>query len=470
MSLIRDCQLDIMLFLMGVCAVFAISILVAKPIPIKSRKILSVMAVASAALLFFERCAYLYRGDVSDIGYCMVRLGNGMSFFLLLFIPFLVTQYIKDLLIRGGGESKKHIVTLEMADAFFVIGFILLVVSQLTGFYYTFDASNVYQRAPGLPISYVPPLAIVSLQMISLIRERELLTRGMFNSLLFSLLLPIAAALAQLAAYGVSWTCMATASVIIVYYVYVMKEIYSTAEHAKEQEIEFYRKAREMESEMFEQTIEALVNAIEAKDLTTRGHSARVAYYSEEIARRAGKSEGDCEKIYFTALLHDIGKIGILDSIINKPGRLTDDEYDVIKMHPVMGEQILSSIKQAPYLGIGARWHHERYDGRGYPDGLAGDDIPEIARIIAVADSYDVMTSKRSYHDPMPLEEAKKELIDGSGTQFDPRFAKIMIGILDDGTASKVGGIDGLPQRKLSGMPADDGQVSANPSSRVQSN
>lgn len=140
----------------------------------------------------------------------------------------------------------------------------------------------------------------------------------------------------------------------------------------------------------------------------------------------------ECKDIYFIALLHDVGKIGIPKEIINKPSKLTDEEYDVIKSHPVKGMQILSKITRFPDLTIGAHYHHERYDGKGYPEGLKGEDIPEIARIIAVADAYDAMSSKRSYRDVLPQEIVRNEIENGLGTQFDPRFGKIMLGLIDE--------------------------------------
>ena len=131
-------------------------------------------------------------------------------------------------------------------------------------------------------------------------------------------------------------------------------------------------------------------------------------------------------------LLHDVGKIGVPDAVINKPARLTDEEYAQIKTHPVMGGRILKNIRERPKLAIGARWHHERYDGTGYPDGLSGDDIPEEARIIAVADAYDAMTSRRSYRDILPQDIVRKEIKNGKGTQFDPAFADIMLTMIEE--------------------------------------
>ena len=184
-------------------------------------------------------------------------------------------------------------------------------------------------------------------------------------------------------------------------------------------------------SRLFEQTATALVNAIDAKDKYTHGHSSRVAEYSRVLARMNGKSEKECDDIYHSALLHDVGKIGIPVSIINKEGKLTKEEYEYIKQHPALGAQILEKIEEYPFLSIGAHYHHERYDGKGYPDGLKGEDIPEMARIISVADAYDAMTSKRSYRDPIPQQKVREEIVKGIGMQFDPVYARLMVRLID---------------------------------------
>ena len=196
-------------------------------------------------------------------------------------------------------------------------------------------------------------------------------------------------------------------------------------------EDEVEKKTKENER-LFMHVVSSLASAIDAKDTYTNGHSSRVAEYSREIARRAGYEGKELEDIYMMGLLHDVGKIGIPDAVINKPARLTDEEYDIIKNHPVLGARILGNIKEMPKLANGARWHHERYDGKGYPDGLSGEDIPEEARIIAVADSYDAMSSHRSYRKSLPQEVVREEIEKGKGTQFDPRFASIMLEMMDE--------------------------------------
>ena len=196
-------------------------------------------------------------------------------------------------------------------------------------------------------------------------------------------------------------------------------------------EIRHLTEQQKQSERLFEQTATALVTAIDAKDEYSHGHSIRVAEYSRRIAEQMGKSEEDCRKIYYAGLLHDVGKLGISDAIISKKGKLSPEEYEEIKKHPVLGNQILSSIRDYPYISIGAHYHHERYDGKGYPDRLKGDDIPEIARIISVADAYDAMSSNRSYRRAIPQQIIREEIVAGAGTQFDPKFAMIMRHLID---------------------------------------
>ena len=185
---------------------------------------------------------------------------------------------------------------------------------------------------------------------------------------------------------------------------------------------------------LFEETVMTLAKTIDAKDKYTIGHSVRVAKYSRMIAAKMGLSDKECENVYYYGLLHDLGKIGVPNAIINSPTKLTDEEYNVIKRHPGIGYDILSEIHSRPDLTIGARWHHERYDGKGYPDGLKGNAIPEEARIIAVADAYDAMTSYRSYRQPLTQEVVRMEIEKNRGTQFDPHFADIMLGMIGEDT------------------------------------
>lgn len=185
---------------------------------------------------------------------------------------------------------------------------------------------------------------------------------------------------------------------------------------------------------LFQETVLALAKTIDAKDEYTRGHSERVAKYARQLAKLAGADPEHQEQIYQMGLLHDIGKIGIPGLIINKTARLTDQEYSVIKSHTTIGSGILRMIEEFPELAVGACSHHERFDGRGYPNGLRGEAIPLAARIIAVADAYDAMTSTRSYRAALSQEHVRAEIEKGKGSQFDPRMADLMLMLIDADT------------------------------------
>lgn len=178
----------------------------------------------------------------------------------------------------------------------------------------------------------------------------------------------------------------------------------------------------------------ALTESLDARDKYTYDHSKNVAYYSREIAVAMKLSRKECENLYIGGLLHDIGKIGVPENILNKPARLTNEEYDLIKQHPQMGYNILKHVtmfKDNSILDM-VLYHHEKYDGTGYPQGLKGEDIPLVARIMAVADSFDAMTSKRIYRNQPNLAYAKGELIKGKQTQFDTEVVDVFLQLLKE--------------------------------------
>lgn len=192
------------------------------------------------------------------------------------------------------------------------------------------------------------------------------------------------------------------------------------------------RARRERLERLATQMMYALVETIDAKDRYTSGHSARVARYAKMLAQKKGLSAEKCQQIYTLGILHDIGKVGVSSKIINKPGRLTDQEFSQMKAHAIIGSMILENVSTMPELRAGARWHHERIDGRGYPDGLSGDQIPLEAKIISVADAYDAMTSNRSYRKPVEQSEVREQIRKGIGSQFDKEIASLMIELIDE--------------------------------------
>lgn len=194
-----------------------------------------------------------------------------------------------------------------------------------------------------------------------------------------------------------------------------------------------YIERQKRDSEIILQAMNTFAGLIDSKDPYTSGHSTRVAIYASEIARRMGMSEDEVRTMYYIALMHDCGKIGIPDYILTKPGKLTDGERKIIQSHTVVGGSVLEHFTAIPEIRLGALYHHERYDGNGYPEGLKRDAIPLCARIICVADSYDAMSSKRCYRASLPKEAILKELRDNAGEQFDPKIVQYMIDMIQDG-------------------------------------
>lgn len=426
----QSLQLDLMLILSGISAATAFFMALSKTLDRERKLFLILTNIFTVLLLYFDRLEHFFNGDPSATGYWMVRISNFIQFSMVILIIWAFNHYIRDIYIDETG-LKKIPVRLTVIDILVIIGLILLCISQFTGLYYTFDASNTYQRAPLFFISMAIPCAMLIMQLSVIIQFRRYFRMGLFISLILFTTLPLIAGIIQFQYYGLSLINLTTGFLAIMLYLFALKDMNVTVERARKVEFDFLKKQSEDTKRLFAQTAEALASAIDAKDPYTKGHSSRVAEYSRKIAELAGKDEQDCEEIYYAALLHDVGKIGISRSILNKTGRLTDEEYQVIKEHPNIGAQILSSISESPYLSIGAKSHHERYDGKGYPEGLKGEDIPEIARIIAVADAYDAMTSSRSYRGTIPQQLVREEFIKCLGKQFDPVYGKLMLHLID---------------------------------------
>lgn len=188
-----------------------------------------------------------------------------------------------------------------------------------------------------------------------------------------------------------------------------------------------------------EQALRTIANTIDAKDNYTSGHSTRVAKYSKVLAEHLNLSEDQQEKIYYMALLHDIGKVGIPDAILNKEGKLTEEEFNIMRTHTSIGADILRDFTALPDIAWGAMYHHKRFDGCGYPDIVQQTDTPLVVQIIGVADAYDAMATKRSYKNPMSKEEIIEQFRQGSGSQFEVRIANLMIELIE---ANRFGDIE----------------------------
>ena len=222
-------------------------------------------------------------------------------------------------------------------------------------------------------------------------------------------------------------------------FLYVASRMY---DNIQRKNTEYLQEIEEKNKEIQRVTLEAIstiANIIDAKDEYTKGHSQRVADYASELAKRLGYSEEALENVRYIALLHDIGKIGIPDSVLKKTARLSDQEFEVMKQHVDIGNRILHDNTVIKDLFKGAKYHHERYDGKGYTEGLQGEEIPEVARIICIADSYDAMTSSRVYRPRMTEEQAIQQLLENSGSQFDPDMIKVFVQMLAEKKEQQIG-------------------------------
>jgi len=207
--------------------------------------------------------------------------------------------------------------------------------------------------------------------------------------------------------------------------------LYRDARRADEMDNLVNRQKRD--KQLLREIIEAFAKVVDLKDSYTQGHSQRVAKYTEMLARELGYDDETVEKYYDIALMHDIGKVGIPDNVLNKPGKLTDEEYELIKSHTSRGYEVLKNISLMPEIAVGAQAHHERPDGKGYPQGLSGDEIPRVAQIIAVADCFDAMYSNRPYRPRMNFDKAVSIIKSVSGTQLTEDVVDAFLRLVDKG-------------------------------------
>ncbi|MBP5197744.1 MAG: HD-GYP domain-containing protein [Lachnospiraceae bacterium] len=433
MQFIQTHQLNIMLVLSGICGMLALLSLLTESLTKKRRIALFLLGTGSMILLLADRCAYIFRGDTSNLGFIMVRLSNFLVFFLLLFVLFSYSLYLEDVLsVEAGVKDAPKL--LLFSKICILIAVVMLVISQFGDFYYYFDENNIYHRANGFILCYSLPLIVMVSHLIIIYTHFRSDRRLLRTTLILFSVIPMITSVLQIMIYGISITNMTLAGLVFVLFTVTVRDLNSMMIKSHKREVKLLKEEQGHIQQMLEQTTSALAEAIDAKDEYTHGHSRRVAEYSDMIAKKLGKTGEECRDIYLAALLHDVGKIGIPDDIINKTDKLSEREFSLIKSHPVIGSNILERITMSPKLRDGALYHHERYDGLGYPNGILGKDIPEVARIIAVADAYDTMTSKRNYRDCLPQKRVREELVKGKGTQFDPEIADVMIKLVDRDT------------------------------------
>ncbi len=399
-DLIRAYQLEIMGSLSAVCMAIALFVIISKSVSRKRKRALLYLELGAAALLQFDRLAYMYRGVEGSTGYIMVHVSNFMVFSLILFELYAFNYYMSDLIQKECGYETKPF-RLRFVEVVLLMGEGLIVLSQFNGMYYSFDTHNRYTRGSLFIICYAIPLFVFFIELSAIVQMTRKLRKGMRISLFAFASAQILASFIQLFAYGISLTNMTMALMVIVLYIFALLDTNYALEKANELKLMHFKSEQESMMRLFDQTATAFVGAMEAKDEYATGRAKRVAQYARELAELNGKSEEVCSNVYYAALLHDV------DS------------------------DILLHIKEYPFLSIGARYYHENFDGSGYPEKLSGNDIPEIARIIKIADAYDRMTSKQELRDALPQQKVREEIVKNTGTLYDPEYAKIMLHMID---------------------------------------
>ena len=423
-------QLNIMLGLCGSCAICAVFVTISHTFTPRKKRALLLLELSAMGLLMFDQISEIYNGDPSELAFWAVRISNFLIYFFTVGIVFFFNLYLAAV-IKDADDILVAPRRLQITNVICFIGAGLVVISQFTGLYYTFDASNTYQRAPGFLLCYVVPILVPVIQLTYILRSYWKLSKGVRLSLILFPLVPLIAGILQMLFYGILLTDISLAVMSIVLYVFSIRDVNATVEETKRKELEILKQEEGEIAHLFDQIITAFVSAVDAKDKNRKGHAARVAVYARKLAQVAGKSKDECDVAYLSALLHDVGKIAIPDQILRKKDKLTQKEKEVFNRHVIKGRDILAGIREFPYLKDAAGYHHEWYDGTGFPGEFAGDDIPELARLVAVVDSYDDMSSIREDRDPLPQQVIREEIVKGSGKHFDPFYAKAMISLID---------------------------------------
>lgn len=359
----------------------------------------------------------------SKVRQLLVPNATGLAascFIMIMLCPLPISLYVNSL---QQGRYKKIFHWICFAASLNFIISTILHIAGIADYIETMPVAHV--------ILIITFLAIILTFLIGYWNHKDRSDRLLFFGLVITMLAVIFEAVSVYYTVSISGIFIGIA-ILMLLFINIIRTIHIIRDIIKKQQREELDKRKKHMEEMSLQLMQMLSTTLEAKDEYTRGHSHRVAEYSVLIARELGWNEKDLENLKNAAYLHDIGKIGIPDTILNKPTKLTDEEFSIIKEHTTIGANILKNISLIDHVQEIVRNHHERYDGNGYPDGLKGEEIPIRARIVAVADSYDAMSSQRIYRNQLPLEKIIRELEHNKGTQFDPEIADIFLKLLSE--------------------------------------
>lgn len=434
---LREHQLNCMLALSCICATIALSVLLTG-ISTKKRKYLFLMEIGSAFLIMIDRITYILDSSPTELGFCMMKIGCCLLFFSPPFVIFAFSQYLRQIFAETEDlpNNLKRFTTINIITVFAEI---MIIISQFTGFYYTFDETHTYHRGAGSLIAFGLPLLAVLILLSLNVQYYSRIPKRMRLLLLLFTINPFVSTIYQLLYYGYEAVNITIAAMAVLLYVFDLLDLRHIEKSNSKLKNELADKSERI-IQMQDNQIMSMAALVESRDNSTGKHILRtsvgVRILLEEMQKDSGYvlPEGFCDNLIKAAPMHDIGKIGVNDVILQKPGRFTIDEFEIMKTHAEKGAKALHDIlKDSDDIAFRkiaenvAHYHHERWDGSGYPKGLKGEEIPLEARIMAIADVYDALVSKRVYKEKMSFEEADKIIMEGMGKQFDKKLEKYYV-------------------------------------------
>lgn len=426
-DLIMEHQSNIMLFLCAVSSAMAGLLFITRFLTRRRKWILIGMEIIATLLLYFDRLGFLYSGNTTMTGYVIVRVANFMVFLLTSGIVFCFNLYLADLLMVAGVKvMPKRLTIVGFAS---IMGMILSVVSVFTGLYYSFDEFNVYHRGPGFLICYVVPVLGPLIQFTVILRMRRCFNRFIYSALCLYIFVPIIIGIIQIFAYGLCIVNMAMVLVSVSLYIFTYIDINDEVQRTHRREMQALEDEKKTMKNLFSQTARTFVTAVEKRNEYWKGKSLKTAQLAKKIALKSGKTEDESDEVYYAALLHNSGIAAFPDSVLVQTDFTSENE--VTRKLSEVSSELLSNINEYPYLSEAALCVHERFDGKGFPRRLKGEDIPEISRIISVAESYVTLTSRTVGRNALPPAVVREEFIKEAGSKFDPKFSAIMVQLMD---------------------------------------
>ena len=424
--------------------------------------------IASLTMYAMNIATVFTNGIAKDLPHWFNVLFNSLYFLSTIAVSLLFFNYCASLALKNASKRNKRIVFWANMGALSLY-VIVLIVNAFNGWFFYFDYSVPLPYTHGwffMPVTIFTLVFVFESIVFFIWKRKQFNTRQIICTTLFFAAFFLSYGLQLFAFPNVllsDFGC-AIGSLIVFFsletpdYVKLIATLQelNDLKGSLEQQVASRTEELNVEKASYEEltleTLTSLANLIDAKDHYTNGHSFRVAAYAKGLAEKLGLPREEAERIYLAGLIHDVGKIGISEAILTKPGKLTDEEFAIIKSHSAIGGDILHGIKEFPVFQQVAKSHHERYDGSGYPNRLGGQDIPIPARIVAVCDSFDAMTSDRSYRKALSDDIALSELRNGVGTQFDPEVVQAFLSLYDSFPDSIRKHVDEL----ASGLPRQD--------------